>query len=157
MLLNTILGGGMSSRLFEEIREKRGMAYSVYSYLSSFSDAGALPIFAGTERERSNEALQIILAELDRFKTELVPKDELNSAREQVKGKILMSLESSDSYMMRLARSYLNFGRFQPVDEVIAGFDAVTEEDILQLAVKLLREEHLNIQIMGRMNELEFK
>jgi len=157
MLLNTILGGGMSSRLFEEIREKRGMAYSVYSYLSSFSDAGALSIFAGTERERSNEALQIILAELDRFKTELVPKDELNSAREQVKGKILMSLESSDSYMMRLARSYLNFGRFQPVDEVIAGFDAVTEEDILQLAAKLLREEHLNIQIMGRMNGLEFK
>lgn len=156
MLLNTILGGGMSSRLFEEIREKRGMAYSVYSYLSSFSDAGALSVFAGTERERSNEALQILLAELARFKTEAVPADELNSAREQVKGKVLMSLESSDSYMMRLARSYLNFGRFQPVDEVIAGFDAVKAEEIMQLAEKLFKDEHLNIQVMGKLNGLGF-
>lgn len=152
MILNTILGGGMSSRLFEEIREKRGLAYSVYSYASSFTDAGSLAIFAGTERGRSCEALKIMLAEMARLRDEPVSQDELTAAREQIKGKILMSLESSDSYMSRLARSYLNFGRYQPLDEVMAGFDAVTADDLTQLATTLFRDELLNIQIMGKVD-----
>ncbi|CAH2031796.1 M16 family metallopeptidase [Trichlorobacter ammonificans] len=152
MTLNAILGGGMSSRLFEEIREKRGLAYSVYSYVSSFADAGSLAVYAGTERERSCESLKIILAEMARLKREPVPRDELDSTREQIKGKILMSLESSDSYMSRLARSYLNFGRYQPIEEIMAGLDAVTADDLLRLANELFREESLNIQIMGRMD-----
>lgn len=152
MTLNAILGGGMSSRLFEEIREKRGLAYSVYSYASSFADAGSLAVYAGTERERSCESLKIILDEMARLKRESVSRDELDSTREQIKGKILMSLESSDSYMSRLARGYLNFGRYQPIDEVMAGFDAVTSDDLLRLAGELFREETLNIQIMGRMD-----
>lgn len=152
MLLNAILGGGMSSRLFEEIREKRGLAYSVYSYASSFADAGSLAIFAGSERERSCEAVRIILDEMARLKHEPVPVDELDAAREQMKGKILMSLESSDSYMSRLARSFLNFGRYQPLDEIMAGFDAVTADDLKQLANRLFRDETLNIQIMGKVD-----
>lgn len=152
MVLNAILGGGMSSRLFEEIREKRGLAYSVYSYVSSFADAGTLSIYAGSERERSCEAVTIILEEMSRLRDEAVPLDELEAAREQIKGKILMSLESSDSYMSRLARSYLNFGRYQPLDEIMAGFDAVTADDLQQLATRLFRDETLNIQIMGKVD-----
>jgi predicted Zn-dependent peptidase len=152
MILNAILGGGMSSRLFEEIREKRGLAYSVYSYVSSFTDAGTMAIYAGSERERSCEAVKIILGEMARLRDELVPRDELEAAREQIKGKVLMSLESSDSYMSRLARSYLNFGRYQPLDEVMAGFDAVTAADLGQLATRLFRDESLNIQIMGKVD-----
>jgi predicted Zn-dependent peptidase len=152
MILNAILGGGMSSRLFEEIRENRGLAYSVYSYVSSFSDAGTMAIYAGTERQRSCEAIKIILGEMARLRDEMVPQDELDAAREQIKGKVLMSLESSDSYMSRLARSYLNFGRYQPLDEVMAGFEAVTAEDLGQLAIRLFRDETLNIQIMGKVD-----
>ena len=150
MILNAILGGGMSSRLFEEIREKRGLAYSVYSYASSFSDAGSLAVYAGTERERCCDALKIILEEMARLRSAIVPGDELDAAREQIKGKVMMSLESSDSYMSRLARSYLNFGRYQPVDEIMAGFDAVTADDLAQLATRLFQDESLNIQIMGK-------
>lgn len=153
MVLNAILGGGMSSRLFEEIREKRGLAYSVYSYASSYRDAGSFSVYAGSERERSCEALKIILEEMARLRNELVPSDELEAAREQIKGKILMSLESSDSYMSRLARSYINFGRYQPLDEIMAGFDAVTVDDLGQLATRLFRDEALNIQVMGRIDQ----
>lgn len=152
MILNAILGGGMSSRLFEEIREKRGLAYSVYSYVSSFTDAGTLSIYAGSERERSCETATIILEEMSRLRDEVVPQDEFEAAREQIKGKILMSLESSDSYMSRLARSYLNFGRYQPLDEIMAGFDAVTVDDLQQLSTRLFRNETLNIQVMGKVD-----
>jgi len=152
VVLNTILGGGMSSRLFQEIREKRGLAYSVYSYLSSYSDAGALTVYAGTDRERSCEAVKIMLAEMGRLRDERVAEDELNTAREQIKGKILMSLESSDSYMSRLARSYLYFGRYQPLDEVMAGFDAVSATDLQQLANRLFKDSSLNVQVMGKVD-----
>lgn len=86
------------------------------------------------------------------MRDELVPSDELEAAREQIKGKILMSLESSDSYMSRLARSYINFGRYQPLDEIMAGFEAVTAADLLQLATRLFRDETLNIQVMGKVD-----
>lgn len=152
MLLNAVLGGGMSSRLFEEIREKRGLAYSVYSYVASFADAGSVAVFAGTERERSCDAIKIILGEMSRLKQEAIPADELNAAREQVKGKILMSLESSDSYMSRLARSWLYYGRYQPLDEIMAGYDSVTADDLVGLATRLFRDDSLNIQIMGKVD-----
>lgn len=152
VVLNTILGGGMSSRLFQEIREKRGLAYSVYSYLSSYSDAGALTVYAGTDRGRSCEAVKIVLAEMGRLRDELVAEDELNAAREQIKGKILMSLESSDSYMSRLARSYLYYGRYQPLEELMAGFDAVSANDLQQLAGRLFQDSSLNVQVMGKVD-----
>lgn len=156
VLLNTILGGGMSSRLFQEIREKRGLAYSVYSYLTSYSDAGTLSVFAGTGRGSSKEVVGIVLDEMQRLKFEAVALDELDAAREQVKGKILMSLESSDSYMSRLARSYLYFGRYQPLDEVMAGFDAVTGSDIMMISERIFQESSLNIQLMGKVDHEMF-
>ena len=153
VVMNTILGGGMSSRLFQEIREKRGIAYSVYSYVSSYSDTGSITVYAGSDRQRSCEAVKIILQEMSRLRDEKVLEEELNAARAQIKGKILMSFESSDRYMSRLARSYLYFGRYQPIEEVMQGFDAVTIEDIHGLASRLFREESLNVQIMGRIDK----
>lgn len=157
VVLNTILGGGMSSRLFQEIREKRGLAYSVYSYLSSYADAGALAVFAGTDRDHSCETVKIMLSEMARLRDERVDEGELSAAREQIKGKILMSLESSDSYMSRLARSYLYFDRYQPLEEVMAGFDAVTSDDLQRLAGQLFQDASLNIQVMGKVDRSCFK
>ncbi len=152
MVMNAVLGGGMSSRLFEEVREKRGLAYAVYSYSHSFTDAGGLAVYAGTGQERSSETLAIILTEMSRLKHETVPEDELNAAREQIKGKLLMSLESSDSYMSRLARNYIVFGKYQPLEDVLAGFDAVTATDVQQMADSLFRNDYLNVQVMGKVN-----
>src|SRR6185369_6929407 len=98
-LLTTILGGGMSSRLFQEVREKRGLAYSVYSYVISHADSGALVVYSGTEQKHCREVIDIALAEMAKMKHEPVSQAELDSAREQLKGKLLMSLESSDSLM----------------------------------------------------------
>ena len=149
-LLNTILGGGMSSRLFQEVREKKGLAYSVYSYVISHADSGSLVVYAGTEPQHCRELLDIALVEMRRTKEEPVPQDELDSAREQLKGKLLMSLESSDSLMTRLAKNEIYLRRNQPVDEILAGFDAVTVEDVLTLAGELCDGACLNLEVMGR-------
>ena len=149
-LLNTILGGGMSSRLFQEVREKKGLAYSVYSYVISHADSGSLVVYAGTEPQHCRELLDIALVEMRRTKEEPVPQDELDSAREQLKGKLLMSLESSDSLMTRLAKNEIYLRRNQPVDEILAGFDAVTVEDVLTLAGELFDGACLNLEVMGR-------
>jgi len=149
-LLNTILGGGMSSRLFEEVREKMGLAYSVYSYVISHADSGSLVVYAGTEHEKCREVIDIALREMGRMKRETIPEDELNSAREQLKGKILMSLESTDSLMTRLAKNEIYLKRYQPVEEVLAGFDAVTADDIQALANELFDGNRLNLEVMGK-------
>ncbi len=149
-LLNTILGGGMSSRLFQEVREKKGLAYSVYSYVISHADSGSLVVYAGTEPQHCRELLDIALVEMRRTKEEPVPQDELDSAREQLKGKLLMSLESSDSLMTRLAKNEIYLRRNQPVDEILAGFDAVTVGDVLTLAGELFDGACLNLEVMGR-------
>lgn len=149
-LLNTILGGGMSSRLFEEVREKKGLAYSVYSYVISHADSGSLVVYAGTEQKHCREVIDIALREMGRLKREAVPADELDSSREQLKGKILMSLESTDSLMTRLAKNEIYLRRYQPVEEVLAGFDAVTAEDIQALAGRLFDGSRLNLEVMGK-------
>jgi predicted Zn-dependent peptidase len=154
-LLNTILGGGMSSRLFEEVREKKGLAYSVYSYVISHADSGSLVVYAGTEHGHCREVIDIALREMGRMKREAVPADELNSAREQLKGKILMSLESTDSLMTRLAKNEIYLRRYQPVEEVLAGFDAVNADDILALASELFDGSRLNLEVMGKTADLD--
>jgi predicted Zn-dependent peptidase len=154
-LLNTILGGGMSSRLFEEVREKKGLAYSVYSYVISHADSGSLVVYAGTEQGNCREVIDIALREMGRMKREAVPADELNSAREQLKGKILMSLESTDSLMTRLAKNEIYLHRYQAVEEVLAGFDAVNADDILALASELFDGSRLNLEIMGKTAALD--
>jgi predicted Zn-dependent peptidase len=154
-LLNTILGGGMSSRLFDEVREKKGLAYSVYSYVISHADSGSLVVYAGTEQGNCREVIDIALREMGRMKRETVQADELNSAREQLKGKILMSLESTDSLMTRLAKNEIYLHRYQAVEEVLAGFDAVNADDILALASELFDGSRLNLEIMGKTAALD--
>jgi predicted Zn-dependent peptidase len=153
-LLTTILGGGMSSRLFQEIREKRGLAYSVYAYVISHADSGALVVYAGTEQKHCREVIEIALSEMQKLKHEAVTQAELDSAREQLKGKLLMSLESSDSLMTRLAKNIIYLGRQQPVENILEGFDAVTIQDVLDIAGTLFDGECLNLEVMGKVSSL---
>lgn len=148
-LLTTILGGGMSSRLFQEVREKKGLAYSVYAYLVSHADSGALVVYAGTEKAHCREVIDIACGELSRLVSEEVPQDELDSAREQLKGKTLMSLESSDSLMTRLAKNEIYFHSQQSIEDVLANYDAVNSQDILRVSRQLLNSDYLHLEIMG--------
>jgi predicted Zn-dependent peptidase len=149
-ILNTILGGSMSSRLFQEVREKMGLAYSIFSYINSHADTGALAVYAGTSRDRLEEVIAIIVREMKRMKNELLLDDELHDAKEQLKGNILLSLESSDNRMTRLAKNEIYFGRPQPVREIVKGIDLVTSRSILELADKLIDDRFLTMVLMGR-------
>lgn len=155
-LLNAILGGSMSSRLFQKVREEQGLAYSIYSYLNCHSDAGALILYAGTSPEESSQVAAIMLKELKRFKEEPVTVDELQSAREQLKGQLLLSMESTDNRMTRLAKNEIYLGRNPSVKEVLAGFDQVTAAAIQKLADNILRDDYLTLQLIGRVDEVDF-
>lgn len=153
-LLNTIMGGGMSSRLFQEVREKRGLAYSIYSYIISHADSGALVVYAGTEQSQCREVIDIALEEMRQMKHQPVSQEELDSAREQLKGKILMSLESSESLMTRLAKNEIYLKRNQTVEEILAGFDAVTTADVQRLGSELFDGSCLSLEVMGKTGDL---
>jgi len=155
-LLNAILGGSMSSRLFQKIREGEGLAYSIYSYLNCHSDAGALVIYAGTSPEEAPRVTGIILKELKRFKDQPVPDDELRAAREQLKGQLLLSMESTDNRMTRLAKNEIYLGRHPSTRDVLAGFDQVKAEDIQKLAGFILRDDYLTLQVVGRVGKDDF-
>jgi len=151
-ILNTILGGSMSSRLFQEVREKLGLVYSIYSYMASHSDAGSMVIYAGTSHERCLDVLEITLRELGRLKSEKVMQVELDSAREQLKGNLLLSLESSDNRMSKLAKNEIYFGRYQPIAAIMHGFDQVTIDTLLQLSQELLNDANFTLEMMGKLN-----
>ena len=150
-ILNTVLGGSMGSRLFQEVREKLGLAYSVYSYLTSHSDSGSIAVYAGTSRERFNEVIEIILRELRKLKADPLTGEELENAKEQLKGNILLSLESSDNRMTKLAKNEIYFGRYQPLMEIVKGIDKVTPESILELSAELIDDSYLTLVLMGEM------
>ncbi len=153
-MLTTILGGGMSSRLFQEVREKRGLAYSVYSYIISHADTGALVVYAGTEKQHCREVIDIAQREMSRLVSEEVPQDELDASREQLKGKTLMSLESSDSLMTRLAKNEIYHQKQQSIEDVIANYDAVSSADIQRVSQKLFQSEFLHLEAMGQVADL---
>lgn len=153
-LLTTILGGGMSSRLFQEVREKNGLAYSVYSYILSHADSGALVVYAGTEKGHCREVIDIAQREMSRLVTEEVPQDELDAAREQLKGKTLMSLESSDSLMTRLAKNEIYLKKQQSIEDALFNYDAVGSADIQRVSRELIRNEYLHLEVMGPVADL---
>lgn len=155
-LLNTILGGSMSSRLFQTVREERGLAYSIYSYLHCHSDAGALVVYAGCAPDDAQEVVALILREMRRLRREPVSGDELGAAREQLRGNLLLSLESTENRMTRLAKNELYLGRQLAVSEVLAGFDKVQVEDIRRLAGAILKDEYLNLHLLGRVEPADF-
>lgn len=147
--LNTLYGGGMSSRLFQEIREKQGLAYSVFSFVSVFEDTGMLVTYVGTTRQELSRVMEIIREQMISFKERPVEESELHSAKEQMKGNLLLSLETTDSIMSRLAKNEIYFSRHVPVEEVIEGIEGVTPEDIQKVAMKTFNEEGLSIVALG--------
>ena len=154
-LLNAILGGSMSSRLFQEIREKRGLAYAIHSFVSPYMDAGILGIYAGTGEERVPVVINLILEELKALRNELLTEKELTQVKELIKGNFLLSMESTDSRMIRLAKNEISFRRHIPEDDVIASIDAVTAEDVRNIAFKMFKAGAISLAVMGRISELD--
>ncbi len=137
-VLDHILGGGMSSRLFQSVREERGLAYNVYSYRSSYQGAGDLAVYAGTAPSRAHEVLKLITEELDKMTAAGVTEQELAAAKSHIRGATALGLEDSGARMSRLGRSQLNQGRVPPLAELDAEIAAVTTDDISRVAEKIL-------------------
>lgn len=156
LVLNTILGGSMSSRLFQEVREKAGLAYSVYSWLLSHSDTGGLIVTSGTTPDKFEQAISIIMSELNKLKNEPPTMDEIVAARTQLKGNILLSLESSDNVMSKLAKNEIYLGGYQPVEEIVAALEAVTRDRLLSLANELFDDRYFTIQLLGDLSGVSF-
>jgi predicted Zn-dependent peptidase len=151
-VLNTILGGGMSSRLFQEIRENRGLAYSVYSYLPTYIDTGLVVVYAGTNEGSFQEVIELILKEFVRLKKEPFKGGELETAKEQLKGNLLLSLESSDNLMTRLAKNEIYFESYLPVEKILEGIDGVGEEMARSLASDIFDERFFCLTVLGPMD-----
>jgi predicted Zn-dependent peptidase len=148
-VLDTILGGSTSSRLFQEVREKRGLAYSVYTYSSQYADSGQVGLYVGTRPDRVQEAMDVIGAELHRLQEEGVSEAELELSRENVKGRTVLSMESTLTRMNRLGSSVLMGVPVLTVDEVLAELDAVTLDDVAELARELWQPERLSAAGVG--------
>jgi len=151
-VLNTILGGGMSSRLFQNIREKQGLAYAVYSELSPYRDSGLLSIYAGTARESAEKLVRSVAAEFRSLKEQPVSEEELRRAKDHLKGSLLLSLESTSSRMSNLARQEMYFGRFFTLDEIGASIEQVARDEVQGLAQEFFRPEQIAISVLGNLN-----
>ena len=156
-MLNSMLGGGMSSRLFESIRENEGLAYSIYSEMSPFRDAGSLSVYAGMSLDRTERVLQLTLLELRRLKGEEVTAAELKRAKDQMKSNMVLGLESSGSRMSNLARQQMYYGRFIAIDEVVAEIDRVTPAEIQRLANELFRPESMALTLLGNLGPMKIE
>ena len=148
-ILNLILGGNMSSRLFQEVRERRGLAYAVYSYLSSYSDSGMLGIYLGVPPARAAEAVRVVRQELSRLAATPISEQELAEAKDGLKGSILLAAENPETRMSRLARNEYTFGRTIPFEEVLAKIEAVSLKDMSRLAGELLEPAKLSATVLG--------
>jgi predicted Zn-dependent peptidase len=155
LILNTVLGGGMSSRLFQTIREERGMAYAIYSDLSPYSDTGSLCVYAGTSAGKALEVIDLVLAEFRNLKEVPLSDEELTRAKDQLKGNILMGLESSNSRMANLARQEMYFHQFFTADEIIVRIDAVTAEQIQAMAQRLFVSDRIAVTLLGRLTGIK--
>jgi predicted Zn-dependent peptidase len=154
-LLNTILGGGMSSRLFQNVREDRGLAYSIFSELSSFRDTGSLCVYAGTSAQNAEQVIRLTVEEFRRMKEQAVPEEELQAAKDQLKGNILLSLESSGALMSNLARQEMYFQRFHGVPEILEQIGKVTSADLMRMAQQLFVPESVAVAMLGNLNGLK--
>jgi predicted Zn-dependent peptidase len=157
LILNTVLGGGMSSRLFQTIREERGMAYSIYSDLSPYRDTGTLCVYAGTSAGKALEVVDLILDEFRKLKQEPLSVEELTRAKDQVKGNILMGLESSNARMANLARQEMYFHEFITVDEIIARINDVAVDQVRTMAQRLFDAERIAVTLLGRLDGVKLK
>jgi len=152
-VLNAILGGGMSSRLFQEIRETRGLAYSVYSYLPTYMDTGLMVVYAGTSADSLQEVIDLTLKEFFRLKTVPFKNGELETAKEQLKGNLLLSLENSENLMTRLAKNEIYFGSYFPVEKILKEINEVEEEMVIHLANEFFDRRFFCLTVLGPMDE----
>src|SRR6266403_1290325 len=148
-VLNTLLGGGMSSRLFQEIREKRGKAYSVYSFSSSYKDVGYLGVYAGTSVEWVEEVVELILKELKHLSAGNIKDEEIRRTQGQLVGSMMLGLESTDSWMSHIARNEIYFGEPITTDEICRGICAVSREAVVDLASTLFSSQGMALSLLG--------
>lgn len=151
-LLNVIMGGNMSSRLFQEIRERRGLAYSVYSFVSSYSDSGLIGVYVGADKSNTEEVLRLIMREMGRLKEEPIDGSELRNAKEHLKGGLYLAAESTDNQMTRIALNEIIFERSVPLQELVDQIEKVTAEEILSLAQETFQDKAVTLSLLGPIN-----
>lgn len=151
-ILNTLLGGGMSSRLFQNIRERQGLAYSVYSDLGSYSDTGCLSVYAGTSLEAARNVVNSVLKEFRSLKEDIVPEEELRRAKDHLKGSLMLSLESTSSRMSNLARQEMYFRRFFTMDELVDRIEAVTADEVREISRSLFDSKQIALTVLGNLD-----
>jgi predicted Zn-dependent peptidase len=153
-VLNTVLGGGMSSRLFQNIRERQGLVYAIFSELNPYRDTGCLSVYAGSSRDNVPKVVESVVAELHRLKAEPIPPDELRRAKDQLKGSLMLSLESSTARMLNLSRQEMYFDHFFTMDEIIDRVESVTAEDIVGLSQDFFRPDQIAVTVLGNLRGL---
>jgi predicted Zn-dependent peptidase len=151
-LMCNILGGGVSSRLFQNIREKRGLVYSIFSMLSLYHDAGSLVVYAGTAPEKASQVVDLTLKEFRRLREDPVGSQELKRAKEYIKGAVMLGLESSSSRMTHLAQQLIYYGRFYELEEILGAVEHVTARDIRDLANRIFDASTLTLTALGSRN-----
>ena len=153
-ILNTVLGGGMSSRLFQKIREEQGLAYSIYSDLNPYRDTGCMAVYAGTSLEATPSVVQQVLAEFRELKSRPLAEEELRRAKDQLKGSLMLSLESSIARMSNLARQEMYFERFFSLDETIEQIESVTAEELSEMSNHLFQTDKIAVTVLGNLDGL---
>src|SRR5277367_1159483 len=153
--LNNVLGGGMSSRLFQNIREKQGLAYAIFSEMNSYRDSGVLSVYAGTSLETAGKLVRSVLEEFRRLKDEPIPEEELRRAKDHLKGATLLALEGSGQRMTSLARYHMYFNRYFSPSELIALLEKVTPADVQQIAREFFSPERLAASVVGNLDGFE--
>src|SRR5258705_1104571 len=154
-VLNTVLGGSMSSRLFQNVREKRGLAYAVFSGLSAYRDAGSLTIYAGCANDAIGQLIDVVVVELKRMRDEPMPESELQRAKDHLKGSLMLNLESTSSRMSHLARQEIYFDRQFGLDETLEGVERVSQDDVQRVGRDLLKDGALAATVLGVVNGLK--
>jgi predicted Zn-dependent peptidase len=149
-IMNTVLGGSMSSRLFQNVREKRGLVYSISSGVTAYSDAGILTVYAGTSLDSVDQVVRLVVEELRRMKGDRLPADELRRAKDHLKGSLMLSLENTGSRMSHLARQEIYFGRRFSLDEVLAGIESVGADDVQRVSSEIF-SGGLSLSILGNL------
>jgi predicted Zn-dependent peptidase len=155
-VLNTILGAGVSSRLFQEVREKRGLAYSIYSFIASYFDAGVWGIYSSVSRKKVREVLELILKEMHSLKDTL-NEVELKRAKNQLKGNIILGLESTNSQMNNIARQEIYYGRYYSPKEIMEEIDSITLNQIRDLVERLVKKEWFSLTVYGPVHGEDLK
>lgn len=156
-VLNTLLGGGMSSRLFQNIREKRGLAYAVFTEQYLYRDSGCLSVYAGLSPKTVKQVIDLILNEFRDLKEQIIPAEELQRAKDHLKGSVMLGLESTGSRMSNIARQAIYFGRFYTMDEMVKAVDAVTAEDVQRVCREFFTTDQIAVTALGNLNGFKLK